>query len=258
MKRNIKIIEDFSGYKEETICYNTGSSLADQYGFDTEIMKGKALRNFYRRILLGETFPSEMILGRLDLEGAIASTLFANPRIILQDDCSSIINSIEMIMELGDIGQAHIPTSHSDLFSFVDELVNPEKNYTVNEKKQKALKRATSSINEYLMNGQLPPMKEEGAYEVIRSSGEFIAYQSNSPLFHQIYRDGFLCGMWINSEREIVLYKKSQLVEFDLNAIKREIEKVDENEWNIDEQNLTLSSPENISISRDVILDILI
>ena len=231
MRNKVKLIEGFSGYKENVICYNTGASRGDRYGFDSQMMGNLAIRSFYERVLLGESFPNKMILGGLDLEGIIAASLFSHPEMILENQCSPFISSVEMVLKWGDVGFSHIPENHKDIIISLQKIISPKEKYNTKGEKENALKQGVKTIKKYILEGRLPPLQDFSEnYEEITSTGEFIAYKSKNPLFHEIYSKGYLSGMWISSEdsNSISIYKKSQLVDtIDLNKVGEELDQME-------------------------------
>lgn len=248
MSREIKVIEDFSGYKNNTVCYRTGSSEGDRFGFG-ENSSETPLRSLFNRIILGETFPREMIIGNLTLDAVVAASLFSNPNMVLQGECASFINSVEMIQSLGKIGLSHIPYDHKCLFFAVRDFLSDD-GYSTKEQKQEALKRGVELISGFILKGQIPPSIERENYTEIESEGEFIAYKASSPLLDKIYSGGYLCGLWVNdkNESDTILFKKSWMVEaLNLEAVAGELNKVDdlpENvQWRKEKQGEILTSP---------------
>lgn len=211
--RTIRIVEDMSGYKEETVCINTGTSPQDPFGFDTRLESGHvAIENFHQHIILGQTFPSEMILGRFDVESILAATLFSNPSIVLNGTCHGLIRDYVDVLKWGDIGLAHINRNHANLFLTLDHALNDDHIQTKQDQEH-TLKREVNTVDHYITKGQIPPRPDRAELDMICDDGAFVAYRSSEAQLDRIYRQGYLWGMWSETDSDrVVIFKKSELV----------------------------------------------
>lgn len=233
MERKIRIRPNFQGYREDAVSFRTGGpvdQINDRSSFvfeDTHDLT--ALDQMYRRMVFGDSFPDEMIMRSVRYVGdAVAATLFTSPELTFEDQCSALVNSASMVDQLGHVGDAHIPSDHREVFrsirSFQSDLYGGSGSPSV-EEQHRTLKKMVHPVERYLSSG-IPPSNEqpEVSIHTVHEEGPFIAYESEEPHLSYIYRHGYLKGVWFSVSRpEAYIYRKSNLVDFDLEPIGRDL-----------------------------------
>lgn len=195
-ERQIRIIPTFTGYKEGTICFETGADPANNYEAESHTYQSHALshvtglRALYERVLLGDSFPSQMILRDSSAPAIMAATLFMYPNIILLPECSSFVNSVDMISRLGISGYAHIPEDHRELLLYVGAHAS--------DNNLKTLMEATTIIYSYVTDYTMPNiLPDEDEFHPICDIGSILVFTSPTMRWDKVFSTGYLGGIGV-------------------------------------------------------------
>jgi hypothetical protein len=236
MSRRIKVIESFSGYRANTVCFNTRASQNDPYGYDSSLQKQNACMSLFQHIMLGASFPEDMIVGELNLEAVLGVSLFVHPEMTLEGECHGVIQSFNTVSTLGDVGLAHIPRDHYNMFVSIQNLV--QQDHDTREDKEEAVQRGVRMVSQYIQQGRLPPSNESRSIDVLWDEHDSVIYESSDIYLDVAYREGYLSGVW-KGDDETVLFKKSELV--DHPPLSYMQDKADSQTWTL-EHNIFLRS----------------
>jgi hypothetical protein len=226
--RRIRIVKGFSGYRENTLCFKTGSHVSlvydmTKFAFEDEgpeysPFSPTAVGLFYERLLLGDSFPNEMILNTtMSLTHAMATALYVAPDLVLSPHCASLVKSFEMNHKWGEVGKAHVCPDHASVLYATHRALENLTHDSAPDEMYQYLLAAATVISSYLQTGLVPSPVEIEVPEVIEQKGSFVVVKSPRPCWEYIYGQGFLSGVWFVSSHEghmdrLVLFKKSSFV----------------------------------------------
>lgn len=223
--RQIRIIPSFTGYREGVICFETQCAPEEvrdlsKYAFEHHgdafsPFDAGALRLFHERVLLGQDMPSTLILTNwYRFDQVMAAAIFVNPLIILEASCTNVVNSFDLIDRLGPPAYGHIPHDHKELALLIRNITEPySKGQARSEKILEILSHCVGLIHRYVEEGTLPPIDIPlPEYTILHAEGPFVAYESNEYVWDEMWRKGYLWGLWKQPEGPCEVRRKSQLV----------------------------------------------
>lgn len=235
--RKIRIIRGFSGYKSGSLCFKTGAppEIVYDFGFhafedsgpEFDVLAPTALQLFYERLVLGDAFPTEMVLSGVDsLQNVFAASLFISPDLVFTAECASLIHAVSMKWKWQDVASAHLSPTHVEVMRAVLQALWISKDKTTIEEDYQRLMRAVSVVESYLRTGSIPPVQaEKSETDIIWSQSDFVVFRSDVPSWDLIYREGYMYGIWLRKEEgsreRPFLFKKSSLIPFDLREVGR-------------------------------------
>lgn len=237
--REIRIVRGFSGYKQDSLSFKTGAAPEIVYDFQFHAFEDEgsefgslvptALQLFYERLVLGDSFPSEMILNGVDcLQTVFAAALFISPDLVFTSECSSLVYAFSMGERWNDVALAHLSPTHIEVMRSVTQAVRTSKESPTIEEDYQRLMRGVTVLESYLRSGSLPSNPPDSrSYEVLKEEGAFIAFRASEPPWDLIYREGYMYGIWypVMEESDVerpLIFKKSSLISYlDLRAVGR-------------------------------------
>lgn len=223
-EKNIKIHPSFEGYKEQTLSFRTGlPSSKDQPYLYADVEGCTALDQFYRDLLKGRSFPSEMLVRDISPVGTVvACALFASPELVFEDGCSSIVQSASLSDSMGQVGAAHVPREHEQLFRSMAPL---QSEYKTIRQAHEQLDQAMSLVESYLRQGTLPTVDNlQEHVQPVQTSEKEVVYESSDPSLTWIYRQGWMKGVWLSdSDQDAVVFRKSLCVDLPTEEIGEEL-----------------------------------
>lgn len=245
LDRQIRIIPSFTGYREGVICFETHcgpeevrdlSKFAfEHHGEAYSPFDPGSLRLFHERILLGQAMPSTLVLTEwYRYDQIMAATLFTQPLLILEAECTSLVNSFDLLDRLGPPAFGHIPHDHKELAYLIQYLTAEVREGQVrSENIQETLKQCTQMISHYILEGSLPPSNmPEPKYQIHMEKESFIAFSSEDYVWDEMWRKGYLWGIWAKKDT-CELRRKSTLVSgVDLDKLLKTLSSVfEEGNW---------------------------
>jgi len=247
--RQIRIIPSFTGYKEGVICFETQCApeevrdlnrfAFEHHGDAYSPFDPGSLRLFHERVLLGQDMPPTLVLTRwYRYDQLLAAAIFAQPSIVLEPSCTSLVNSFDLIDRLGPPAFGHILHDHKELAYMINNLTDPYKSSQVtSDKIMEILRQCTMVILQYVLEGTLPPVEIPlPEYNIIEAEGPYVAFESEEYVWDTLYQKGYLWGVWFRGT-ECRIGKKSELVTaFDTDRLHSKLQnQVPEGDWELRE-----------------------
>jgi len=204
MGRLIRILPSFMGVSHTLVCFETQVSSSELREHDIvfehhgdsyhPIFDAGALRMFYERLMLGQSFPK---------------ALFFTPSLVLSPECTALVNSIDMVDRLGSPALAHIPHEHKMLIGAIRSIATPNipdpANYPV-------LTSCATLITQYIEQGVVPSVSYASDYKVVATEGSVVAFTSSKWAWDRVWMEGALCGLWVKNNDVLEVRVKSELV----------------------------------------------
>jgi len=220
MGRLIRILPSFMGVSHTLVCFETQVSSSELREHDIvfehhgdsyhPIFDAGALRMFYERLMLGQSFPNTMVLTRWwRIDQIMAAALFFTPSLVLSPECTALVNSIDMVDRLGSPALAHIPHEHKMLIGAIRSIATPNipdpANYPV-------LTSCATLITQYIEQGVVPSVSYVSDYKVVATEGSVVAFTSSGWAWDRVWMEGALCGLWVKNDDVLEVRVKSELV----------------------------------------------
>jgi hypothetical protein len=108
-----------------------------------------------------------------------------------------------------------VPFEHKELAYMLRNITEPYVSSQASvEKTLEIVTRCAMLIIDYVQDGVLPPIELPlPHYEVLDEMGPFVAFESEDYVWDELYREGYMCGVWFR-EDNTVISRKSALTPF--------------------------------------------
>lgn len=224
-ERQIRILPEFTGYREGMICFETrcgpedvydiGKYAFEHHGPQYSPFSPGALRLFYERLVLGQPMPPVIVLTAWHrYDQIMAAAMFIHPPMALDWECGHLVNSLDALDRLGPAAFAHMPHDHKELVYAINGAVAAffEQADQSDARAMRALAQCAGVLIDYVENGAMPPVASPPpVWEVLADDGEFVAFTSQDYVWDIAYQAGYTHGLWAHGNA-LRLSRKSPLV----------------------------------------------
>lgn len=205
-KKTVDFIPGFTGIKSGALCFKTTlepSQPLEPWFVDDLPWGSSALKNFHERLVMGESFPAQMIVREVSVDTAFAMLLYRKPQLALLPRTASWVHMLDLQLRLGSAGSALLTYEDQELLSEVRGMI-PEMIQT-SVQALEVLKEIGLVIEKDI---RLDHILHDTAYE---NEKGFAKCVGEALVLEDVYAQGYIGGMFTGKSGTIV-FKKSSLI----------------------------------------------
>lgn len=206
IEKTVNFFPEFTGTKPDSLCFRTGNGTFEDQGS----LGPSALCQFYDRLLLGQSFPSRLILNQCyTLDVPMAYLLFRKPELAVEPATSQLVRNIDLYHRLGVVSLTAM-SEHDRTFLGRVQGMLPSPLSDSPASRINALYQTTALLEEELRLCYMAP--EELPFAHDKELQGFISYKTLTPHLVRVYENFYQGGLWCGPETAMI-FKRSNLVE---------------------------------------------